>query len=482
MTISLELALVTSVLGILVWMIFRFQQDQSGQLWAYGMLCNALGVLFLSLRGTSLDVLSFLVPGFCIVYSNILFAYSLRYLAGDLTRNSWAAEIFCALFALAFLLLHELRLDDWFASYASAGLSMTSLWVGLDIGRTNQRINSRYISAMQYLFFVSAALWLGILVTYRMFGIAVLIDTDAERLSTPAILITVGLMRHVLYFALRLHRVTREKEQIKNRKSFLESVLLKNKIKMALESGLIKPHYQPVVELLSGKITSFEALARWSDDDFGAVAPDTFIPVAEQTGLITTLTERIVDQVLADLPGIRSRFPDSRVAINISSALFKDSTVVKIFGSRFARAKADYPSLTLEVVEGEILDTDVTAAAQLGALREWGLGLSIDDFGKEYSSHSRLASLSFSNLKIDQDFIQHLDTQKTARIVVKNIISLAQDLGITVTAEGIETIRQREILIELGCGQGQGWLFGAALTAAQLLELPLVLGAGQLEK
>lgn len=254
---------------------------------------------------------------------------------------------------------------------------------------------------------------------------------------------------------------------------YASSTIFFNKLKNAIEFNKIFPKYQPVVRLIDGHISSFEVLARWTDAQLGAVSPEKFIPVAESARLIKALTESIIDQAIDDLPLIKNRFPEAKLAINISPSLFKANQLLQIFVDRSESCGHLFKCLDLEIVESEMLDSEEEAINQIEQLNRMGLNITIDDYGKNYSSLARLVQLPFNRLKIDQCFVKDLASKKESRIVIKNIIALANDLEISVIAEGIETVEQLDALLDLGCEYGQGWYFSRDVPASEIAKLPL---------
>jgi EAL domain-containing protein (putative c-di-GMP-specific phosphodiesterase class I) len=250
------------------------------------------------------------------------------------------------------------------------------------------------------------------------------------------------------------------------------STIFFNKLKSAIQLNKIIPQYQPVIKLLEGEVSSFEVLARWTDEHYGAVSPEKFIPVAESSKLIGLLTESIIDQVIIDLPNIKARFPQIKLAINISPSLFKSNQLLQIFLDRADQFGHLYQSLDLEIIESEMLDKEDETTYQIEQLSKMDLSITIDDYGKNYSSLARLVQLPFNRLKIDQHFVKDLGVKKESRIVIKNIIALANDLGIAVIAEGVETSMQLKELLDLGCEYGQGWYFERDVPVSKLMELP----------
>lgn len=262
----------------------------------------------------------------------------------------------------------------------------------------------------------------------------------------------------------------RERPLIENA---IPSTLFFNKLKNAIQFNKIRPQYQPVVKLANGVISSFEVLARWTDDSLGVVSPGQFIPVAESSKLIRSLTESIIDQVLVDMPSIKSKFNHIKLAVNISPNLFKSNVLLDIFNARIKQHSHLFSSLDLEIVESEMLDREEETTAQIQLLNQMGLNITIDDYGKNYSSLSRLVELPFNRLKIDQAFVKDLGIKRESTIVVRNILALAADLNISVIAEGIENARQRDALLELGCEYGQGWFYERDVSVGQIHALPM---------
>lgn len=238
----------------------------------------------------------------------------------------------------------------------------------------------------------------------------------------------------------------------------------------AIKAGRIVPHFQPEVSLATGRIVGFEALARWHDPVLGFVAPDEFIAVAEESDLIVSLSHSMLDQVFAALPDLQARFPGAQVAVNASPRLFLNQ---KFLGSlqRFASAQPTLvSSLVLEITETDLSTQEDLLIAQLRQMRELGLKVAIDDFGKGHSSLSRLANMPLDKLKIDAAFIAGIGDGVQENII-EVILALADTLGLTVTAEGVETEQQRRWLHSAGCQRAQGWHYARAVPLDQALAL-----------
>ena len=239
----------------------------------------------------------------------------------------------------------------------------------------------------------------------------------------------------------------------------------------AIEEGQIEVHYQPEVDLRTGAVIGFEALARWNDPELGIVHPAEFIPVAEDAHLIESLTLWVTETVLRDKQALQARFPGIVVAFNAAPQAFRDQRLLRLLTARAEQDGNSLKGLELELTESQIAASDTLLLSQLDAVAALGMNLVIDDFGTGYSSLSRLTQFPIRRLKIDRSFVSGLDQAPQQRIA-RLVISLAASLGMQVTAEGVETQEQRQTLMEMGCLRGQGWLYAKVLPLAQALELP----------
>ncbi len=230
----------------------------------------------------------------------------------------------------------------------------------------------------------------------------------------------------------------------------------------AVERGEFALHYQPVVELASGRVVGVEALARWESPKLGAVPPVKFIPVAEQTGLIVPIGEWVLET--ASRQAMRwadAGFADLRVAVNVSAMQLHDAGFVDRVRAVLQKAGFDpkCARLALEITESELMHDAEQAVVLLKRLKDLGLHVYIDDFGTGYSSLNYLRRLPVDVLKIDQSFVRDLGQAAEGLAVAKAIIALAGSLGLEVVAEGVETRKQRDVLRKLRCRLGQGYLF-----------------------
>jgi diguanylate cyclase (GGDEF)-like protein/PAS domain S-box-containing protein len=251
----------------------------------------------------------------------------------------------------------------------------------------------------------------------------------------------------------------------------LRKTKIDSKLAVAIREGRIFPHYQPEVDLLTGKIIGFEALARWHDEELGMVSPAEFIPLAEQSGAIDALTEHLFTQVVHDSQAIRAHFPNATIALNSSPQLLCGKRLLTILSHLASELGNGLEGFVLEITETDFALSAQELASQLQSIMGLGVRIAIDDFGKSYSSLSRLASMPIQKLKIDMSFTAGMEREENIKII-SGILALAQSLRLEVTAEGVETRFQQDTLIRLGCLQAQGYLFSKPLKLQDLLALP----------
>lgn len=226
----------------------------------------------------------------------------------------------------------------------------------------------------------------------------------------------------------------------------------------ALNNTEITVHYQPIVSLADGKVVGCEALARWKQPDGGYLSPEIFIPLAEQTGLITHLTENVVKAVFRDLGKWLSLHPDQHVSINLSVADFQSVELQTLLHQQLSQWNVQPRQIALELTERGFADPKTTLPA-ITAYRKAGHAIYIDDFGTGYSSLRYLQDLEADTLKLDKSFVDALEYAQ----VTPYIIEMAKTLQLNVVAEGIETPCQEAWLREHGVQFGQGWLYSKAL-------------------
>ena len=214
-------------------------------------------------------------------------------------------------------------------------------------------------------------------------------------------------------------------------------------------------NYQPVYNIRTGELNGFEALIRMDDPELGLVSPAEFIPVAEQLGLINGIGANCLEQACRTA----ATWPQHLVvAVNLSPSQFLSGSLINDVRNALEKARLPAYKLEVEITEGTLLNDSELVLGQLRMLRDMGVAISLDDFGTGYSSLGYLWKFPFSKLKIDRSFVQALDETQTARSILRSIIKLGHGLGLTVTAEGIETQKQYTALRDLGCDLAQGYL------------------------
>jgi sensor c-di-GMP phosphodiesterase-like protein len=217
--------------------------------------------------------------------------------------------------------------------------------------------------------------------------------------------------------------------------------------------------YQPLIELESGMVTGVEALLRWRRSTGELVSPEIFIPIAEQSGLISQLTERVFKLVETDAGSYLASHPEFHIAINLSAADLQTSATAEHIDGILTRTGACPANLIVEITERGFLDLD-SARAMIDRFRASGIQVAIDDFGTGYSSLSYLETLQLDYLKIDRSFIEAIGTGASTSQVVVHIIAMAKTLGLKMIAEGVESQAQHEFLLRNRVQYAQGWLFG----------------------
>lgn len=217
--------------------------------------------------------------------------------------------------------------------------------------------------------------------------------------------------------------------------------------------------YQPVVDLRSGQWIGAEALVRWRRATGELIGPDLFIPLAEQTGMITRLTGRILELVERDTRHFLAAHPGFHVAVNLSASDLHSDAIVRQFDAMLARGGIQASNLVVEITERGILDIQA-ARPVIGALRARGFVIAIDDFGTGYAGLSYLEALHVDFLKIDRSFVEAIGTGAPTKQVVDHIIAMAKGMRLRMVAEGIETQAQADYLRARGVEFAQGWLFG----------------------
>jgi diguanylate cyclase (GGDEF)-like protein/PAS domain S-box-containing protein len=239
-------------------------------------------------------------------------------------------------------------------------------------------------------------------------------------------------------------------------------------LRNAINKGVLQPHYQPLVDLATGRITGFEALVRWPDPERGMISPGEFIPVAEDTGLIGAVGSLMLHRACMDA----AQWPDDvRVAVNLSPLQFRIGNLLSLVMDELKQSRLPARRLELEITETLLLEKSSQVLATLHALRALGVRIALDDFGTGYSSLSYLRSFPFDKIKMDRSFVQEVDANRDAQAIIRSIVSLGKGLGVTITAEGVETGAELSCLRAEGCHEGQGFLFSRARPHAEIVAL-----------
>ncbi|MCS5693813.1 EAL domain-containing protein [Cyanobium sp. FGCU-6] len=242
--------------------------------------------------------------------------------------------------------------------------------------------------------------------------------------------------------------------------SVRRSILLRRRLEQAIEQDELALHYQRIVDLRDGHTACLEALVRLPGPDDTLIPPGDFIPLAERTGLIFSLGQWVLERVLGDLQRHGPRVAGCRVAINMSPLELRREGFAAGILERIRRRGVAAERLVIEVTESMLIERPERTSRELQLLRDAGVQVHLDDFGVGYSSMSWLARLPIDALKIDRSFIAEENRDPRKARVLEAMVHLAQDLGLEVVAEGIETEAQERRMRALGCGLGQGWRFG----------------------
>jgi len=240
-------------------------------------------------------------------------------------------------------------------------------------------------------------------------------------------------------------------------------IQLDHAMRQALASGRFRLHYQPQVELRSGRVVGAEALLRWRDPGLGEVAPSRFVPVAEDSGFIVALGDWVLAQAVRQGAAWRARGLALPIAINVSALQFQQPQFVERVAAVLAASQLPAQLLELELTESILVRDADEALQRLRALARIGVRLAIDDFGTGYSSLAYLKRFPIDKLKIDRSFVQGLPGDDSDSAIVVAILQMAGALGMKVIAEGVETESQRQFLFDSGCHEFQGYLYAPAL-------------------
>ena len=245
---------------------------------------------------------------------------------------------------------------------------------------------------------------------------------------------------------------------------------LMGELRRAIDNGELVLHFQPQVELGGGRVSTVEALVRWRHPTRGLIPPEEFIPLAERTGLIRSLTLGVLEQAIDQWAQWRREGRAVRVAVNLSARNLHDPSLADEISRLLWKSKVPPGQLELEITESAVMGDTGRALALLPKLRAMGLRLAIDDFGTGYSSLTYLKQMPVSQIKIDRSFVKHMTEDAADAAIVAGTIDLAHKLGLEVVAEGVETRATFVALAALGCDLAQGWYLAAALPAGEFTD------------
>jgi diguanylate cyclase (GGDEF)-like protein/PAS domain S-box-containing protein len=260
----------------------------------------------------------------------------------------------------------------------------------------------------------------------------------------------------------------------------VERLMLKSKLRRAVERDEFVVRYQPKVDLRDGRVVGAEALLRWRLPGHGDIPPAQFIPIAEENNLISAIGEWVLERVCMDFRALRRHVPDpGRISLNLSLKQLKQASFILNCRSIFERHQVPTRSFELEITETTLMADPRRTVQMLNQLHDIGLHLSIDDFGTGYSSLSALQQFPIGTLKIDQSFVRDAADDPADAVLVRTIIDMGHSLGMEVVAEGVESVRQLEFLCNSRCNMAQGQLFGEARSIDELLQLLLTQQGGR---
>jgi diguanylate cyclase (GGDEF)-like protein len=258
-------------------------------------------------------------------------------------------------------------------------------------------------------------------------------------------------------------------------RQLLTRLAIEEDLRDALERQEFELLYQPLWDLSSNRIAGYEALIRWNHPVRGTVSPVHFIQIAEETGLINSIGEWVLNKACADAMKLPN---DVKIAVNLSGTQFDSGNIVDIVAKALSDSGLPANRLELEITETTLLKNNETTLTLLFRLHALGLRIALDDFGTGYSSLSYLRTFPFDKIKIDQSFVREMATRTDCAAIVSSIVTLANKLNITTTAEGIETLDQLNLIRETGCTEAQGFLFSVPRPLQEVLEYFLESSAG----
>jgi diguanylate cyclase (GGDEF)-like protein len=243
---------------------------------------------------------------------------------------------------------------------------------------------------------------------------------------------------------------------------------IERELRNAIATQAIIPYYQPLISIVENRIIGFEALARWDSEELGAVSPVVFIPIAEECGLIGELGDQLLRRACLDAAAWKA---DIKLAFNISPVQLRNESLGLRILAILGDTGFDPHRLEIEITESALVDNLEVAQRIIDQLRQAGIRIALDDFGTGYATLRQLQTLHLDKIKIDRSFVDRVISDNESRVIVRAILGLASGLGLATTAEGIEDAEQLAYLKANGCTEGQGYLFGKAITAQEAMAL-----------
>ena len=249
-------------------------------------------------------------------------------------------------------------------------------------------------------------------------------------------------------------------------KSIHQRALVEGDLLGALASGQISPYFQPFIDMKTNRVVGFEILARWKHPTLGEIPPSIFVPIAEDVGAMRALTLSMLEQACE---AAKSWPKTIKLSFNISPHELRDDATMDGFFQILKSTGIEADRVEVEITENAFIEEVGEISEAVSKLKKRGVLISIDDFGTGFSNLKHLKLLPFDKIKIDQSFIRDMSENPESGAIVRNVIALGKSLGLPTIAEGIELVDNRDVLQELGCSIGQGYLFAKALNASDVL-------------
>lgn len=297
--------------------------------------------------------------------------------------------------------------------------------------------------------------------------------------ADPALRMTIGVLLRRARSLLASDRAARGSDvSADGYQTAIGELRLESEVADAIRDRQLEIHYQPIVDLVTGRLAGLEALVRWRHPERGLILPDQFIPLVESTGLVVDLTRYVIDEVCRSMFEIAFSALTNPInvdglfaSVNISARDLAWTNFAADVEAALGRARVEPSFLKLEVTETALMSNADAAISVLRQLRDLGIGVSVDDFGTGYSSLSYLARLPLSTLKVDRAFVSAAAIDPTSARVAMTIVRLAEILEVPTVAEGIESKADRDRFAGFGCRYGQGWLFGKPMPLEQIRDV-----------